>query len=629
MSDPVQFPVLSFDGRGSKVVLERDPFANPKTFTVCLWVKPMTLCDGFRHSILGYQLRDPLRRKPGLDIYQDALLYSANLTPVPVTWEEVYAQAPAIKGPKAVFMGHDFPRFFARKEWIHIAWVALGTKCEVYRNGRLFGEGPLPYAAADAIGGYTLGFGDTYFIGEMAEVRIFDIALSAAQIAADMRRRLAGSEPGLWAYLPLDEGSGTIAHDKSGRGHHGTIVGATWTRSELPLSEPGDAELSVDFARAAPGGEVTVRWANAKNSTPSGWIGLYPNRAAADTAYTTYKYIPATASGAIVFTMPADISETYEFRLFPSGGYDRKARSAPVSVARPNGDRLTPQRSLVEPGGALDVDVFNLDKPALTGGAWVGLYADSNVPDTGYLSWQYVSAGKGSAPASTRLTFTMPEAVGDTYEFRLFPKGGYDRNDPSFSISDAVTVLPSKSLVLTVTPAEVEPGGTVIASFSGVPKLAMNSAIVLFPSLSAGTGEFIVGGDVMASPSEELPFQMPKEPGDTYQLRLFPNYSEGYEVRSGPIRVRPAAPVAKPKPQDLTEILGIGPKITELLAAEGIVNYAQLAATELMRLRAILTAGGSRFATADPSSWPEQAKLLDAGRKAELVELQKKLKPKS
>ncbi|PPD58089.1 hypothetical protein JP09_007335 [Dehalogenimonas etheniformans] len=68
------------------------------------------------------------------------------------------------------------------------------------------------------------------------------------------------------------------------------------------------------------------------------------------------------------------------------------------------------------------------------------------------------------------------------------------------------------------------------------------------------------------------------------------------------------------KPDDLTIIEGIGLKIGELLNQNGIHTFAQLATTSVQRLQTILNTGGTRFAIADPGTWPEQAKLARDGK---------------
>jgi predicted flap endonuclease-1-like 5' DNA nuclease len=64
-----------------------------------------------------------------------------------------------------------------------------------------------------------------------------------------------------------------------------------------------------------------------------------------------------------------------------------------------------------------------------------------------------------------------------------------------------------------------------------------------------------------------------------------------------------------PTGDDLTIIEGIGPKIAELLNQNGIHTFSQLADTGVPDLETILRAGGSRFQTASPDSWPRQARL--------------------
>ncbi len=102
-------------------------------------------------------------------------------------------------------------------------------------------------------------------------------------------------------------------------------------------------------------------------------------------------------------------------------------------------------------------------------------------------------------------------------------------------------------------------------------------------------------------------------------------------LRISPEQPVPAAPPPSPQPtppsepDDLKVIEGIGPKIAGLLANAGITTFAQLAAADVGRLKQILTdAGLERLA--DPTTWPEQARLAGAGDWAALQKLQDELK---
>lgn len=65
---------------------------------------------------------------------------------------------------------------------------------------------------------------------------------------------------------------------------------------------------------------------------------------------------------------------------------------------------------------------------------------------------------------------------------------------------------------------------------------------------------------------------------------------------------------------DLTVVEGIGPKIDDLCHGIGIRTWSDLATTEVSLLRTMLADAGSRFRSHDPSTWPDQASLLAAGR---------------
>lgn len=83
---------------------------------------------------------------------------------------------------------------------------------------------------------------------------------------------------------------------------------------------------------------------------------------------------------------------------------------------------------------------------------------------------------------------------------------------------------------------------------------------------------------------------------------------------------------AKIEKQNLKLVEGIGPKIEQLLNAEGIKTYDKLANAEVTSLQEILTAAGPRFSFHKADTWPQQAKLLAQGKKDDLKKLQDELK---
>jgi predicted flap endonuclease-1-like 5' DNA nuclease len=87
------------------------------------------------------------------------------------------------------------------------------------------------------------------------------------------------------------------------------------------------------------------------------------------------------------------------------------------------------------------------------------------------------------------------------------------------------------------------------------------------------------------------------------------------EPVAGPItEAVPAQRAGTAKPDNLTRIPGVGPKMALALKAAGITTFEALAASDETAIRAAITAAGLRFAPS-ATTWPQQAKLLaDGGR---------------
>lgn len=76
---------------------------------------------------------------------------------------------------------------------------------------------------------------------------------------------------------------------------------------------------------------------------------------------------------------------------------------------------------------------------------------------------------------------------------------------------------------------------------------------------------------------------------------------------------------------DFRKIEGVGPTAIKLLKNAGINSYAELANTDVTKLKGILSSAGTLYSNYDPTSWIEQSKLASAGKWEELDKLQDEL----
>ncbi len=143
-------------------------------------------------------------------------------------------------------------------QWTHVA-VSYDRSEGVIR---FFTDGALLAAlaySADIQGTGTtdplyIGYGPSgateYAQGDIDELRLWNRALTPAEIAADYNRSLTGAEPGLVGYWRFEEGSGTTFVDSSPSGHGGALGPAprtpTWISPGAPLEAaavPGPSGL--------------------------------------------------------------------------------------------------------------------------------------------------------------------------------------------------------------------------------------------------------------------------------------------------------------------------------------------------------------------------------------------------
>src|SRR5207245_2392218 len=161
-------------------------------------------------------------------------------------------------------------------------------------------------------------------------------------------------------------------------------------------------------------------------------------------------------------------------------------------------------------------------------GGWTGLYAPRS-GNTAYLAWIYVSCSQSrvAASAAGSCPFTIPSGLAPgSYELRLYPNDTFTR----LATSGTFTVTGSGGATLSVSPTSLAAGGTVTATWSGIPAPTPGYWIGLYgPVLRAfptrrSSDLSCSQSRAAASAAGSCPFTIPSglAPG-SYELRLYPN----------------------------------------------------------------------------------------------------------
>lgn len=132
--------------------------------------------------------------------------------------------------------------FSATTSETHLALVYDGTTAYLYVNGVLSGSAVCtvaPNTSADTLLGDFISIPNAMFGGCIWDVRLWSVARSRVQVQADMNSTLDGTEPGLVGWWPMSEGMGSVAHDFTSNGNHGTINGPVrWAQQRTHVRAP-------------------------------------------------------------------------------------------------------------------------------------------------------------------------------------------------------------------------------------------------------------------------------------------------------------------------------------------------------------------------------------------------------
>ena len=138
--------------------------------------------------------------------------------------------------------GVEGPEQFAIHQWVHVAATRTAAVVRLFVDGSEVGYTPSALELTPGLAPWSIGGG-----AEMstAQVRVWRRALAVDELNARAEQVLTGTEAGLVAYWPLDDGVGVHAIDLSpGANHMATFGGwgwglpAEWARTEVLRTGP-------------------------------------------------------------------------------------------------------------------------------------------------------------------------------------------------------------------------------------------------------------------------------------------------------------------------------------------------------------------------------------------------------
>jgi hypothetical protein len=181
------------------------------------------------------------------------------------------------------------PNVFPQNQWVHVAMVNDGNGMGfLYINGTLVASGPQMVPATVTRLQQYLGrsnyTADAFFRGSIEEVQVWNSVRTVSQIQSDMNQ-LTGTEQGLVAFYPLDEGHGNTAFDRTVN-HFAAILTSTVGGDQPawnPDPGPGPGRIVANFIGSDPNSQAsdfaaTITWGDGRQSggtiTPDGRGGF-------------------------------------------------------------------------------------------------------------------------------------------------------------------------------------------------------------------------------------------------------------------------------------------------------------------------------------------------------------------
>lgn len=362
--------------------------------------------------------------------------------------------------------------------WNHLAFVRTsGGAATIYVNGTVDRSGTLP-TATPAITNIVIGrlprIANLGFRGQIADVRVWNVARSQSDIQNNKNIRLTGTEPNLIHYWPLDEGAGaTITYDRAANAH-GTITGATWADfPDLPLSY-GNPE----------GTWVSTQGGNW--SDPALWLNQIPAQGISADAFFTNQPPAALA-------VTNDLADLKIGRLTVSGDAPHTFSGNTLTLTNQFG-----AARLVSTNGA---HTFNLPLATSANGLSIEAAAPAELAITQPISGPAAIAvnpwasGGGTVTFSAANTFSGPLTIGcGTLSVSSLADGGQPCALGNASADPANLVLGAGTLRYTGPSTTMDRGITINAGARKASLLSLDNDLTITGPITNVAGAFIKTG---------------------------------------------------------------------------------------------------------------------------------------
>lgn len=231
--------------------------------TVEAWVYPVSYPDATYSGVVSYGARN-------CSPSGTSFLLSMNSAgrPTMATWCNDFIPS---SGPAAVL-----------NQWNHIACVIDGQNVRLYLNGYEWNStlGIMPDIQSGVLNIGSTDNPGRYFDGAIDEVRIWNVARTAAEINNNRIICLNGNEPGLVSYYKFEEGTGTTVADQTGT-NDGTLINApAWVSGSpvcsgcemdmtqtatVTVTQPNDETVTAASATVCPNTATTIDLGSSQN----------------------------------------------------------------------------------------------------------------------------------------------------------------------------------------------------------------------------------------------------------------------------------------------------------------------------------------------------------------------------